>query len=184
MTGRTAVAVALLALLAAVLLIAMARSWRKAQAGSTAQLPALPTVPTATTVDTAPDGRPALGEARTAVLEGVYVTTTRAGEPLSRVSGHGLGVRAPAEVQVHDAGLVVLRRGATDLFVPARDVVGVERTAGMAGKVVGGDRLVVVRWRLGDGPVLDTGLHLRHPDDRDVLTEALRALAAHHEENA
>lgn len=165
MTGRTVLAVALLVVVAVVVLAAMARSWRAKQERSSAELPALPTAPAAT------------GAARTGALEAVYVSTTVAGEPLLRVPGHGLGVRAPARVQVHDAGVTIERRGAPDVFVPAGDVVGVERAAGMAGKVVGGDRLVVVRWRLAGGPVLDTGLHVRHPDDREALTAALRALA-------
>ncbi|MGO3503431.1 MAG: PH-like domain-containing protein [Brachybacterium tyrofermentans] len=38
----------------------------------------------------------------------------------------------------------------------------------MAGKFVGGDGILILRWRLGD-QLLDTGLRLARRDDHDLL---------------
>lgn len=177
MSAENAVAVGALVVVSALLLWAMARSWRRKQERSTDVLPDLPLPPAD------------LGAARTEVLEGTYVSSTSAGDWLERVPGHGLGSRSPTQVQVHDAGVTVRRAGATDLFVPAADLVDAHRSGGMTGKYVGGDRLVVLRWRLHDvdaapeaaddaprSVLLDTGLHLRHAADRGILTDAVRGI--------
>jgi hypothetical protein len=172
-TAETVLTVAVLLLLLVIILWAMARSWRSKQSESTAALPSLPTRP----------AEP--GRARTNVLPGVYVASTPAGSWMVRVPGHGLGTRSPAEVQVHDVGVTITRQGAQDVFVPTADLVDAHRSAGMTGKYVGGEGLVVLRWRLhgtdDPGLELDTGLHLRRSADRGVLTEAVQALVADRE---
>ena len=121
-------------------------------------------------------------------IEATYVSTTTAGDWLDRVVAHDLGVRSAAVVTVHEAGVVIARTGARDVFVPAASVLGVERTPGIAGKYVGGDGLVVIRWTTTtsgagtdeDRPenALDTGLRVRRAADRPVLTAAVAGLLA------
>jgi hypothetical protein len=174
--------VTILVVLGLALLTGMVLGWRRLQRG-TGTMPTPPAVP-----DDAE-----LGAARTEELGAVYVSSTRAGDWLDRVGEHGLGVRSAATVQVHDAGVVVRRRGAPDVFVPRRALRAVGTSGGMAGKVVGGEGLVVLTWVPDpdrDPRGLDTGLRLRHPQQGDELRVAAQTLigstpaASGHEENS
>ena len=164
--------IASLAALAALALLAMVRGWRTRGSRTADLVPAPPEVP-------ADEAR---GAARGPSVTATYVSTTLAGQPFERVVAHGLGTRSAAHVSVHDQGVLLRRDGAPDLFVPAADLVEVGAAAGMAGKVVGGDGLVVLTWQVhgtgtGTGPVrLDTGLRTRRRADRATLTQALTDL--------
>lgn len=167
-----AVSVTLLCLLGIALLTLMVVGWRR-RVRRTAEVPAPPPVPAT--------GQ--LGEARTGELAGVYVSTTVAGEWLERVAAHGYGVRSSVTAQVFDAGVLLCRGGAPDIFLPRTALRAVGTSSGMAGKVVGGERLTVLSWEIagpatGDGPPhrLDTGLRLRHPAEAQRLREAAIAL--------
>jgi hypothetical protein len=109
-------------------------------------------------------------------VPGMYVATTEHGAPLERIAAHGLGVRARATVHVHDDGVVVDRRGAPALFVPAADVVAVGTGSGMVGKFVERDGLAVLTWRLG-GTVVDTGFRTQRAEDKRRLLAAVEAIA-------
>ncbi len=108
-------------------------------------------------------------------VQGVYVSTCRAGDWLDRVVAHGLGVRSEVGVEVGAAGVALHRTGARSVLVPAADLVGVRREAGMAGKFVGSRTLVVLSWRLGDTG-LDTGLRVRSAVDADTVATAVQRL--------
>jgi hypothetical protein len=108
-------------------------------------------------------------------IEGVYGSTTTHGDWLDRIAVHGLGVRSNAWVAVSDAGVFFAREAAPDLFIPAADLVGAELAPGIAGKVTGGDGVVLVTWRLG-GRTLDTGFHPRAKAERERLVSAVNAL--------
>jgi hypothetical protein len=114
-------------------------------------------------------------------VEGVYVSSTRAGDWLDRVVAHGLGTRTEAQVSVHAEGVHVRRTGAPDVWVPVADLDGVRRERGAAGKFVGEQGLVVLTWTLGTAR-LDTALRPRYDRDRDGLEQAVRQL--HQEEDA
>jgi len=160
--------VAILVVLGAALLVGMARGWRRLQRGPS-EVPAPPAVP----------DEAALGAARTAALDATYVSTTRAGDWLDRVGAHGLGVRSAATAQVFDTGVVVRRRGAPDVFVPRAALRAAGTSGGMAGKVVGGEGLVVLTWAPSpddDPRGLDTGLRLRHRQEADALLAATQTL--------
>ncbi|PZR52764.1 hypothetical protein DNL40_10350 [Xylanimonas oleitrophica] len=132
----------------------------------------------------APPAAPSdLGALRLGPLEATYVSTTLAGDWLARVGAHGLGDRASATVSVHDAGVLVQRAGADNLFLPATALRDAGLAPGMAGKYVGADGLVVLTWLApSDGHVravdLDTGLRTRYPADRSRLVDAVRHLIA------
>ena len=95
---------------------------------------------------------------------------------LDRVAAHDLGNPGAAQVEVHDSGVLLRRRGATDLFVPAARLRGVGTAPGMAGKFMGGDGLVVLTWDAGADRLLDTGVLVRHRDERPALVAAVQAL--------
>ena len=135
-----------------------------------------------------------LGTHRLGPVEAVYVSTTRAGDWLDRVTAQGLGVRSPAQVDVFDAGVRISRTGAPDLFVPSVALRAAATGPGIAGKVVGGDGLVLLTWQANadDPRGLDTGLRPHHAADRERLVDALvplirptpAASAAAQEENS
>jgi hypothetical protein len=139
----------------------MWRGWKN-RAARQADLPVPPSA--------APEGS-RFGDA----VDGVYASTTTHGEWLDRIAVHGLGVRSNAQVRVGDAGVLFEREAAPDVFVPAQDVAGVQVAPGIAGKVTGGEGLVLVTWRLGDR-VVDTGFHPRAKADRARLIDEVDAL--------
>jgi hypothetical protein len=114
------------------------------------------------------------------VAEGVYVSTTLAGQPLERVVAHGLGTRSAVHVVVEASTprrLALVRPGTRSFAVPATDLVGAHRSRGQAGKFTfGKEGIVVVTWRLG-GTELDTGVRCRHRADADRLVAAVAELA-------
>ncbi|WP_448629409.1 PH-like domain-containing protein [Cellulomonas soli] len=162
----TPVSITLLALLIVLALLGMRAGWRARTRRTADLVPALPSAPAD------------LGSARTESVETVYVSSTRAGDWLDRVTAHDLGERSNAQVQVWDAGVTIAREGTTDVFVPASALRAVGTAPGIAGKVVGRDGLVLVTWQVdpSDERGLDTGIHPRHAVDRDVLVDAVRAL--------
>lgn len=157
--------VVVVALVVAAAFALMWWGWRARAARSAALVPELPPVPDV----------PALGPPRLGPLPVTYLATADATDRLARVAVHRLAVRAPATVAVHDAGVLVQRVGAPDLFVPAADLLAVSRASGMAGTAVGADRVVVLRWALG-AATLDTGLLPRRADDCAPLADAASGL--------
>ena len=160
--GRIALTLALLALLAGIYWL-MYRGWRK-RATRQRDLP----VP-ASTRPAEPFFDPA------EAVEGVYASTTTSGNWLDRIAAHGLGVRSNAWVQVDPAGVFIAREAAPDLFIPATDLCGATLAPGIAGKVTGGEGVLLITWRLG-GQELDTGFHPRAKQDRARLLEEINAL--------
>ncbi len=145
----------------------MLLGWRR-RAGRDQDLPAPQPLPQA--------GRgPQPGPGPQAGWPGIYVSTTRGGEQLERVVAHGLGARSQVQVGVDADGVLLRRVGAPSFRIPRADLLGVGRAAGMAGKVVGRDGLVVLSWRLGDR-VLDTGIRLRFARDVPALVGGVEAL--------
>lgn len=122
-----------------------------------------------------PAPRPVQGVPAAAGYEGTYVSTTSHGDWLDRVVVHGLGVRSRVTAHVGPDGVALVRQGAPSVFVPADDLVGAGRSAGMAGTFVEADGLAVITWVLGPR-TLDTGIRLRHAADTQALVDAVRAL--------
>lgn len=165
--SRELVGILSLAVVVLVLLAAMRSGWLRRRRRTGASIDPLPQAP-------APD---ALGEVRAGPVEASYVSTTYAGQPFERIVAHDLGVRGRAEVTVHDAGVLIDRTGAPEVFVPATALRTVGRSAGMAGSVVGRGGLVVITWVLG-AQALDTGLRTRFAADRQKLADAVVDLAS------
>jgi len=159
-----------LAVIGVAVLFAMWTGWRHRAIRSSAVVPELYPVP-------ADDE--ALGAALTAPIDATYVSTTLASDWLDRIAAHGLGARAAAVVRVFDAGVLIERAGAPDLYLPAAAVRAVGTASGIAGKVVGHEGLTALTWQApgADGVELTTGLRVRHAADRALLIEAAGALA-------
>lgn len=105
---------------------------------------------------------------------GVYLGSVFAGDWLNRIAAHGLGTRSRIDVQVHVAGLDMVRSGARSFFIPAHDLISVRRERGIAGKAFEKDAVVVITWMLGD-TAIDTGIRPDTGEDSDRLVEAVSA---------
>lgn len=114
--------------------------WRGTLQGDLPELPSAPDEP---------------GEARL-TMSGRYHGSTTAGQWLDRIVAHGLGTRSRAELSLTDAGLEVVRPGATDFFVPAAALREARLDKGIAGKVLTEGGLLVVTWAHGD-KLIDSG---------------------------
>ena len=104
----------------------------------------------------------------------LYVATTKAEQPLERITVAGLGFRARAAMTVAEAGVVLDLTGADAVFVPRDRMLGAGRASWTIDKAVGADRLVVLTWSL-NGTAVDTYLR---PADPGALLGALTGLVA------
>ncbi|HWC82490.1 MAG TPA: transporter [Pseudonocardiaceae bacterium] len=138
--------------------------WRNRQRRQSAYLPAFPPPPAELTEIELPE------------LTGVYVSTVTAGDWQDRIAVGDIGHRSAVAVRLAKEGVLLDRVGASPLWIPAAALVDARLDKGMAGKVMGIDGLLVIRWRLGEYE-LDSGVR---GDDKDVYGDwlgAVRALA-------
>ncbi|WP_435801990.1 hypothetical protein [Streptomyces mirabilis] len=89
-------------------------------------------------------------------MSGRYHGSTTAGQWLDRIVAHGLGTRSRVELTLTDAGLDVVRPGASDFFIPAEALREALLGKGIAGKVLSEGGLLVVTWAHGD-KLIDSG---------------------------
>ena len=133
--------------------------WRGTLQGDLPELPATPDDP---------------GPAKLS-MTGRYHGSTTAGQWLDRIVAHGLGTRSRAELTLTDAGLDVVRPGATDFFVPAAALRGARLDKGIAGKVLTEGGLLVVTWAHGD-KLLDSGFRSDHAAEHNEWVETLNQM--------
>ncbi|WP_018686183.1 hypothetical protein [Actinokineospora enzanensis] len=135
-------------------------------------LPPLPTAPEAVVT--------AVREGTVASLlppsTGVYASTVTGASWQDRVAVGDVGFRADATAHLLPDGLLFDRVGARPVWIPAGSVRAARTEAGIAGKVLGGDGLLVVRWEV-DGQEFDTGFRADDKDDYRTWVPALRALS-------
>lgn len=112
------------------------------------------------------------------VVDGWYVATTVADEPLERIAVHGLGFRARAIASVHPEGLVLTVRGQQPILITPGALRGAGRATWVIDRVVERDGLVLIGWMLGADPV-DSYLRVPEASDAAALVAALQALSPH-----
>ncbi|MBW4720980.1 PH-like domain-containing protein [Saccharothrix obliqua] len=137
----------------------MWHGWRARARRQAAVLPEFP----------APPAEP--GAAKLAAT-GVYVGTTVGDDWQDRVAVGDVGHRAEAVLKLTDSGVLVERTGASAMWLPLDAIEGARTARGLAGKVMAGDGLLVLRWRLAD-QTFDTGFR---GDDKDVYEQWVQAL--------
>ncbi|MET7904840.1 hypothetical protein [Streptomyces sp. NPDC005336] len=130
--------------------------WRGTLQGDLPELPEAPADP---------------GEARLS-LTGRYHGSTTAGQWLDRIVAHGLGTRSRVELTLTDQGLIVVRPGARDFFIPAGSLRGARLDKGIAGKVLAEGGLLVITWQLGDR-LIDSGFRSGHAAEHPAWARAL-----------
>ena len=92
-------------------------------------------------------------------FSGLYLSTTPAGQPLERITVHGLGFRARTSVDVVEGGIMFN----TDRFIPRDSIIAIERATWTIDRGVEPDGLSVVRWRLGERE-LESNFRLDQPE--------------------
>jgi hypothetical protein len=158
----------------AIFLLLIALMWvgyRNRGRRQSAVLPAFPRVPDGL-LDTVRVGEPDL---TIPPSTGVYVSTVTTASWQDRVAIGDVGFRADATVYLVPDGVLFDRTGASPLWIPADAVVDARTEAGIAGKVMGGDGLLVVRWQI-DGHEFDTGFRADDKTDYQTWVPAIRAL--------
>jgi hypothetical protein len=143
---------------------AMRRGWRNRQRRQSG-LPPLPVPPEHFGAE------PLLPE-----VTGVHVGTTTAGDWQDRIAVGGIGMRSGVRVRLHDEGLLLDRTGAVPLWIAAEALADARTDRALAGKAMGIDGLLVVRWRLGEH-LLDTGVRGDDKDSYGEWIDAIRTLA-------
>ncbi|MFJ8200603.1 hypothetical protein [Streptomyces sp. NPDC096152] len=133
--------------------------WRGTLQGDLPELPGAPDEP---------------GEARL-TMSGRYHGSTTAGQWLDRIVARGLGTRSRAELTLTDAGLDVVRPGATDFFVPAERLRGARLDKGIAGKVLTEGGLLVVTWAHGER-LIDSGFRSDRAAEHAEWVAALNSM--------
>jgi hypothetical protein len=151
----------------------MLRGWRHRAERQEELIGALPSMPDQ------------VGAASIAPTRGLYLGSTLAGSGALRASGSSanwldrvnvgdLGYRCKAVLTRYPEGILLERSGAGPLWMPAESVTGLRTERAMAGKVLptrsppgtadsAGGGILVIRWTLPSGTVLDTGFR---GDDR------------------
>lgn len=99
----------------------------------------------------APVGEIPPGAATVASASGLYVATTRHGEPLERLAIRGLGFRSRVDVTVTDRGVALDLTGQPRLFLPVDRIDSVDQAQVAIDRVVEPGGLVRLSWRTVDG---------------------------------
>ncbi|MGW3987517.1 PH-like domain-containing protein [Streptomyces sp. NPDC004830] len=106
---------------------------------------------------------------------GRYHGSTTAGQWLDRIVARGLGARSRAELTLTDAGLDVVRPGASDFFVPVARLREARLDKGIAGKVLTEGGLLVVTWEHGDR-LIDSGFRSDHAAGHREWVDTINAM--------
>jgi hypothetical protein len=108
-------------------------------------------------------------------MSGRYHGSTTAGQWLDRIVAHGLGTRSRVELTLTDAGLDVVRPGATDFFIPREALREAVLGKGIAGKVLTEGGLLVVTWAHGDR-LIDSGFRSDHAAEHTDWVDAINSM--------
>ncbi|MFE9599565.1 hypothetical protein [Streptomyces hokutonensis] len=108
-------------------------------------------------------------------MSGRYHGSTTAGQWLDRIVAHGLGTRSRVELTLTEAGLDVVRPGATDFFIPADALREALLGKGIAGKVLSEGGLLVVTWAHGDR-LIDSGFRSDHAAEHTEWVDTLNSM--------
>ena len=129
------------------------RGWRNRGRGQAELIGEMPVAPTE------------LGEPQLGPDSGLYVGSTLAPSWQNRVAVGDVGDRATATISAYPDGVLLERRGASDIWIPRSSITAVRTERGLAGKVMTADGLLVIRWVLPTGTEIDSGMRA---DDKTV----------------
>lgn len=105
---------------------------------------------------------------------GLYVATTRSGEPLERLAVRGLAFRAKADIAVTDAGVVLDLAGQPRMLIAASRILDAGQATVAIDRVVERDGLTRLTWRIDDDTVVDSYLRPQEASAK-ALADDIRA---------
>ncbi|MDF0531079.1 transporter [Tsukamurella sp. 8F] len=117
-------------------------------------------------VPTAPDPLP---EIEVGPCGGVYVGSTIAPHWQDRVAVGDWGFRATVNLSRYTGGFLMERARGNPMWIADAALVEMRRASKLAGKVMPGGGLLVLRWELPTGTVVDTGFRADDKADYDRL---------------
>jgi len=106
-----------------------------------------------------------------------YVATTVAGEPLNRVTAHGLGARGFGKVTISVDGILIERNGERSIGIKASQVTGALGSNIAIDRAVEPEGLIQINWHQ-DGFDLNTFIRARNNQDRKQMFEQLELLSS------
>ncbi len=114
-------------------------------------------------------------------LSGLYVATTRQGEPLARVAVPGLAFRGRVHVGVYSAGVLIAVTGEPEVFVASSRIRSVGTSTWTIDRVVETGGMVRLDWSIDSTKnpeplAVESYLRLASPEDSARLIEAVTAL--------
>ncbi|NMO00431.1 transporter [Gordonia sp. TBRC 11910] len=109
-----------------------------------------------------------LGEVLIGPDSGLYVGSTLAPSWQDRIAVGDYGDRATTDLVGFASGILFVRKGASEIWIPRESLTAVRTERGLAGKVMTADGLLVFRWILPSGTEIDSGIRA---DDKAVYAE-------------
>lgn len=107
----------------------------------------------------------------------LYVSTTRAGEPLVRVQHPGLRYRGYADVEVHSDGINICVTGEEPTWLAAQQIDDVQQVQMRIGKVVEKGGLAAVSWHTSKDN-LESSFRFQETQDQINFMNAVRQINA------
>ena len=113
--------------------------------------------------------------ALTAPAKAQYVATVIAGEPLNRVTAHGLGFRGRAQVAAGTGGILISRKGERDLAIATSQLTGFDFEQAVIDRAVEENGLLAIHW-IQDATALTTVLRFNNAAERSRVLQSNSAL--------
>lgn len=136
----------------------MMRGWRHRAHRQTSLIGTLPAVPEA------------VGQPTVAPTRGLYVGCTLAPSRNDRVAVGDLGYRTKAVLTRFPEGIMVQRSSGRPIWIPQESIIDVRTERSIVGKAIparSNEGVLVIRWRLPSGAVLDTGFRADNRSEYD-----------------
>lgn len=123
----------------------------------------------------APVGEAPAGAEVLAQFSGLYVATTRRGEPLERLAIRGLGFRSRVDIVVTSSGVALDLTGQSRLFIPTGRIDDVGQATVAIDRVVEKDGLVRLSWTIDEASPVDSYFRPQTASARS-LVDAVRTI--------
>lgn len=120
----------------------------------------------ATIIGTLPPVPDTVGATTVAATRGMYVGCTLVPRRHDRIAVGDLGYRTKAVLTRYPEGIMVQRSGGAAIWIPQHDIIDVRTERSIVGKTIPAkthEGVLVIRWRLPSGVIIDTGFRA---DDR------------------